>query len=197
MRLSGRYIDWYREGIEIDRLLHWHDQVNSIAVKLNRVNALLLKIRNYVNTKSLRNIYFAISGSYLSYSCIVWAQNINTVRIVIILQKQALRIMNFKDQLFYSSPLFSANNILKCGENSKSINSKSINRQNPSIFNDWFTLVYIQTFRTQKFGHFSITASAIRSCNYTQYMLKINLSLKNSTPTSIKYFLTKHFIESY
>ena len=121
--------------------------------------------------------------------------------------------MNFKDQLFYSSPLFSANNILKCGENSKSINSKSTNRQNPSIFNDWFTFsgnlnryetcwlatnhLNIQTFRTQKFGHFSIRASAIRSCNYTQYMLKINLSLKNSTPTSIKYFLTKQFIESY
>ena len=131
-------------GIEIDRFLHWHDQVNSIAVKLNRVNALLLKIRNYVNTKSLRNIYFAIFDSYLSYSCIVWAQNINTVRIVIILQKKALRIMNFKDLLFHSSLLFSSNNILKFGdkitsENSKSINRKSINRQNPSILNDWST----------------------------------------------------------
>ena len=38
-------------GIKIDRFLHWHDQVNSIAVKLNKANALLLKIRNYVNTK--------------------------------------------------------------------------------------------------------------------------------------------------
>ena len=54
-------------GIKIDRFLHWHDQVNSIAVKLNRANALLLKIRNYVNTKALRNIYFAIFNSHLSY----------------------------------------------------------------------------------------------------------------------------------
>ena len=36
-------------GIKIDRFLYWHDQVNSIAVKLNRANALLLKMRNYVN----------------------------------------------------------------------------------------------------------------------------------------------------
>ena len=77
-------------GIKIDRFLHWHDQVNSIAVKLNRANALLLKIRNYVNTKTLRNIYFAIFDSHLSYSCIVWAQNINTVRRLIVLQKKAL-----------------------------------------------------------------------------------------------------------
>ena len=35
-------------GIKLDKFLHWHDQVNSISVKLNRANALLLKIRNYV-----------------------------------------------------------------------------------------------------------------------------------------------------
>ena len=53
-------------GIKIDRFLYWHDQVNSIAVKLNRANALLLKIRNYVNMKTLRNIYFTIFDSLLS-----------------------------------------------------------------------------------------------------------------------------------
>ena len=178
-------------------------------------NALLLKVRNYVNTKTLRNIYFAIFESHLSYSCIVWAQNINTIRILIILQKKALRIMNSKDQLFNSNPLFSSKNILKFGDKITLENilfvSKSINTQVSSIFNDWFTFsgnlhryetcwsatnhLNIPTFRTQKYGHFSIRASVIRSWNYTQYMLKSNLSLKNSTPTSIKYFLTKCFIE--
>ena len=79
-------------GIKIDRFLHWHDQVNGIAVKLNRANVLLLKIRNYVNTETLRNIYFAILDSHLNYSCIVWAQNINTVSRLIVLQKKALQI---------------------------------------------------------------------------------------------------------
>ena len=32
-------------GIKIDRFLHWHDQVNSIAVKLNRANALFFKLQ--------------------------------------------------------------------------------------------------------------------------------------------------------
>ena len=35
-----------------------------------------------------------------------------------------------------------------------------------------------------------------RDAKNTQDMLKINLPLKNSTPKSIKYFLTKYFIES-
>ena len=48
-------------GVKIDRFLH--NQVNSIsiAVKLNRANALLLKITNYVNMKTLRNIYFVLT----------------------------------------------------------------------------------------------------------------------------------------
>ena len=47
-------------GVRINKFLHWHDQVNNNAVKLNISNALLLKIRNYVKMTTLRNIYFAI-----------------------------------------------------------------------------------------------------------------------------------------
>ena len=119
-------------GVRIDKFLHWHE-VNNIAVKLNRANASLFKIRNYVKMKTLSNIYLPISGSHQTYYCTVWAQNINTVNKLMILQKRALRIMNFKDQLFHSSPFFSENNILKFGdkitlENILFVN-KSINRQ--------------------------------------------------------------------
>ena len=87
--------------------------------------------------KTLRSVYFAIFDSHQSYSCIVCSQNINTVRRLIILQKKALQIMNFKDQLFHSSPLFSSNNVFKFGNEITLENiifvSKSINRQVPSI----------------------------------------------------------------
>ena len=41
-------------GVRIDRFLHWYDQMNKIAVKLDRANALLLEIRNYVKLKTLK-----------------------------------------------------------------------------------------------------------------------------------------------
>ena len=117
--------------------------MNNIAVKLNRAIALLLKIRNYVNMKTIKNIYYTIFDPHLTYFCNVSAQNINTVNRSIILQKKALCIMNFKGQLFHSSPLFSENNILKfidkiTLENILFVN-KSINRQAPPVFYDWFT----------------------------------------------------------
>ena len=53
--------------------------------------------------------------------------------------------MNFKDQLFHSSPLFSENNILKFIDKTTLENilfiSKSINRQVAPIFYDWFTFL--------------------------------------------------------
>ena len=71
--------------------------MNNIAVILHRANA-LVKIKNFVKMNTLRNIYFAKFNSHPNYSCIVWAQNINAVNRLIILQKKALRIMNFNNQ---------------------------------------------------------------------------------------------------
>ena len=45
--------------------------------------------------KILRSIYFAISDSYLSYCCLVWAQNCNTIKIIVILQKKLLELLVF------------------------------------------------------------------------------------------------------
>ena len=91
--------------------------------------------------------------------------------------------------------------------------NKSINRQVPPIFYDWYTFsgyllicktcwsvtdhLNIPTFQTQKYGRFSIRASTIYSWNYMENLIIKNLSLKNSTSRKIKYFLTKHFIEKY
>ena len=166
--------------------------------------------------KTLRNIYYAIFDSHLTYSCIAWAQNVNTVNRLIIPQTKALGIMNFKDQLFHSSPLFSENNILnfidKITLGDILFVNKSMNRQVPLICYDWFTFsgdlhryetcwfvndhLNISAFRTQKYGR-SIRASTIYSWNSMQNLLMKHLSLKNSTSKEIKYFLTKHFIEKY
>ena len=40
-------------GVEIDENLNWKDHIHYIATKLKRANALLFKIRNYVNFKNL------------------------------------------------------------------------------------------------------------------------------------------------
>ena len=58
-------------GVKIDTNLSWQYRVNNLSIKLNRANALLFKMRNYVSLKILRSIYFAIFDSYISYCCLV------------------------------------------------------------------------------------------------------------------------------
>ena len=100
-------------------------------------------MRKYVSNKILRSIYFAIFDSYLSYCCLVWAQNFGTIQRIVILQKHAIRIINFQPRNFYASSLFKQNPILKfqdkiCLEHILFV-SKSLNNLSPSIFNIGFS----------------------------------------------------------
>ena len=74
-------------GVKIYKNLSWQYHINDLSIKLKRANALLFKMRKYISLKILRSIYFVIFDSYLSYYCLVWAQNCNTIQGIIILQK--------------------------------------------------------------------------------------------------------------
>ena len=92
-------------------------------------------------------MYFVIFDSYLSYCCLVWAQNCSTIQQIIILQKMAIRIINFQPRNFHTSPLFYQNSILKfqdktCLENILFI-SKSLNNLSPLVFNTCFVFPQI------------------------------------------------------
>ena len=58
-------------GIKIDENLNWKQHIHDIAIKLNRANALLSIIRNYVNKLTLRTIYFVIFDSHINYANLV------------------------------------------------------------------------------------------------------------------------------
>ena len=45
---------------DIDGKLNWKSHVNAVATKLNRENALLHKVRDFVNANILKSIYYAL-----------------------------------------------------------------------------------------------------------------------------------------
>ena len=113
-----------------------------LSIKLNRANVLLFIMRKYVSLKILRSIYFAIFDSYLSYCCLVWAQNCSTIQRIIVLQEKAVRIINFEPRNSHTNPLFKQSSILKfqykiCLENTFFV-SKCLNNLSPSVLNTWF-----------------------------------------------------------
>ena len=66
-------------GIKIDENLNWKQHIHDITIKLNRANALLSIIRNYVNKHTLRTIYFAIFDSHINYANLIWGQNLHAL----------------------------------------------------------------------------------------------------------------------
>ena len=71
--------------------------LNTLVLKLinnSRANSLLFKIRQFVNHKILRSIYFAIFESNLNYWFLVWAQNYNNI-VLSFNRKKHLELQNF------------------------------------------------------------------------------------------------------
>ena len=81
-------------ALKIDENLNWKDQTHDIVTKLNRANALLYKIRNYVSFNTVKTIYFAIFDSHINYANLIWGQNPNSKLRVMTLQKKTLSIIN-------------------------------------------------------------------------------------------------------
>ena len=172
-------------------------------------------MRKYVSCKILRYIYFAIFVSYLSYYCLVWAQNCSTIQRIVILQKKAIRIINFQPRNSHTSHLFKQSSILKfqdkiCLENILFI-SKSLSNLSPSVFNTWFSFSSDQhnyetssstqvkltklIYKTNRYGKYSISLSDVESWNRIQKQLK-NMLLKDLSPNKIKTVVSNFYLKS-
>ena len=58
-------------GIKLNENFYWRQHIHDIAIKLNRANALLSIIRNYVQKHTLRTIYLAIFDSHINYVSLI------------------------------------------------------------------------------------------------------------------------------
>ena len=204
-------------GVKIDITLSWQYHVNDLSIKLSRVNALLFKMRKYVSLKILKSIYFAIFDSCLSYCCLVSAQNHSKIQRILILQKKnKVRIINFQPRNPHTSALFKQNFILKfqdkiCLENVLFV-SKSLNNLTLSVFSAWFSFSSDQHkyetssstqgnltklfYKTNRYGKYSITVSAVESWNKIQKQLK-DMLLKDLSPRKIKTIVSNFYFKSY
>ena len=128
-------------GIHIDKRLTWKQQINHVALKVNKANAMFSKLRHVLDIKTLRSVYYAIFESHLCYASLVWAQNTNSVKRLHLLQKKSLRIMFFQSRNSHIGPLFKLSKFLKSFDKTALENcifiSKSLKGLLHSILNNW------------------------------------------------------------
>ena len=133
-----------------------------------------------------------------------------------ILQKKAVRIINFQPRNSHTSPLFKQNFILKfqdkiCLESILFV-SKPLNNLTLSVFSTWFSFSSDQHnnetssstqgnltklfCKTNRYGNYSITVSTIESWNKIQKQLKV-MQLKDLSPRKIKTIVSNFYHKSY
>ena len=67
---------------EVDKILNWHHEINTAVTIWNRANLLILKIMHFMDEKTHKVLYDAISEPQLYYSSSVWTQNVSYKKIL-------------------------------------------------------------------------------------------------------------------
>ena len=97
-------------GITIDENLNWNEHVNKIALKINKANAVLSRMKKILPVHIKRLIYEAIIHSHLNYGILVWGFNLTRLHR---LQKKAIRHITCAKYNAHAEPLIKHLNILK------------------------------------------------------------------------------------
>ena len=100
-------------GILIDKNLSWKRHIDHIIIKVSRTVGLIAKLRHFLPTHTLLNIYQALIAPYLTYGLTVWGQACKSYLDKLLkLQKRAHRFIYFSDHNEHAIPLFDNAHIL-------------------------------------------------------------------------------------
>ena len=81
-------------GILIDSQLTFKHHIANIVKKVSRVTGLMYKIRNFVDNKTLKMIYYSLIYPHLLYAIPIWGNSDQThIKPLFIVQKKAVRLI--------------------------------------------------------------------------------------------------------
>ena len=112
--LNGSPIDYVTEfnflGLTLDCNLNFKSHLKIILTKISRVIGLLHKLKYIFPTYLLRMIYNSLILPHMNYSLLARGSNCRSIEL---LQKKAVRVVNFKTPLAHTEPILKNMNQLK------------------------------------------------------------------------------------
>ena len=94
-------------GVVVDEKLNWSHHINYIHSKLCRASYIISKLRHYVNTDTLKMIYYSLAYPHLSYCISAWGGAPNSLlRPLNVVQNKIVRLITFSDFSSHAPPLF-------------------------------------------------------------------------------------------
>ena len=201
-------------GVQIDKNLNWSYHQEKVANNLRQINGMLSRIRYYLPKDMLKNIYFALFHSKLTYAIQIWGQSLNHNSRLTKLQKSAVRLITFSNFQAASVPIFKELSIPPTYNIVLTLNiklaHKTLNLESPAAVQEILDLKYMQnsystrsTFlkllarpyvRTTTFGYKSIKNKTVIHWNTLQSNNK-DVDLATCGPSMIAKLINR-FLES-
>ena len=197
-------------GIILDDNLKWNSHINMIAKKISKTIGIMKKIKKYLPTSALLNIYNALVSPHLNYGIIIWGGQTNRI---FKLQKTAVRITTKNKYNAHTSQLFRQLRILKIHDLCALHGFKFCFKFENNVLPDYFlsemllrnTFILNQSLRSNntyrlpaashEFARHSI------SYRFPKIFNEMNQNIKDKIYThsldGFKYYVKQNFLESY
>ena len=184
-------------GVFVDEHLNWNYHISQVAKKIGRGIGIIAKLRQYLNLDMLKNVYYCLVYSHLSYGVQVWGSaGTSSLKKLVILQKKAVRILSNKQYfqihgepygpLPASDPLFKNLEILKLHDifrlNVVKFVYETLIYESPQNFWTWFTYSHqVHSYATK--------SSTVVSCDnyFDTGTLEPTLTLRIEKSKLVKY----------
>ena len=101
-------------GVIFNDKISWKSHIQHVCSELSNGSWALLKLRNYVDTTTLKTVYYALIYSYLQYCFSTWElASIAVLDPLVRIHKRIIRIITNSPFLSHTNPLFQKLNFLK------------------------------------------------------------------------------------
>ena len=195
----------------MDCHLNWKDHVHNICKKLTRSIGIISKLRHFVDTKTLVQLYYTLIYPFLTYSCIVWGNTYNSnLKPLEILHKRTIRIITFSRFDAHTSPLFAQLRILKMSHiialHTACFMFHYSKGNLPKVFDSFFSTTSSRhDYNTRLAARFTFLVPSTRT-NYGKFNIRyagprvwneIDESLKTLGLGSFKTSLKQNFLNMY
>ena len=101
-------------GVFVDDNLSWKSHISLLASELSKSIGIIHRSRFFLSTHSLRTLYNSMILPYLYYCNLAWCGTYKTnLQRIVILQKRAVRIVNYSTYDANTGPIFKKLELLK------------------------------------------------------------------------------------
>ena len=179
--------------------LNWKEHIHQLNKKISRGIGIISKLRHYASKMIPSQLYYSLIYPFLTYGLIIWGNTYETtVKPMILLQKKAVRIINFSKYNDHTSPLFKDLNILTFIDIINYLNCiflfKFHSNMLPSAFSNFFTPISSRhKYKTRLASKTSFFIPSIKT-NYGKFNIRFKgASLWNDIDESLKHVSLSQF----